>query len=108
MTADDRRRLLQVAGRRSPGVTGVTGVTNYRECRSVTPVTPVTPINQHHQYSLVSVCEPVGTRWSLDDWIAYFHERAGIREFSGGMSRSEAERLALGDVLLHWSFREDP
>jgi hypothetical protein len=102
MNADDRRRLLQVAGRRNPGVTGVTGVTTHLECRFVTPVTPVTPINWPHQYSLVSPCEPVDTRWSLDDWAAYFHERAAIREFSSGMTRSEAERLALGDVLMHW------
>ncbi len=35
---------------------------------------------------------------SLDDWQAYFDERAGIREFDGGFPRHEAERLAREDV----------
>jgi hypothetical protein len=35
---------------------------------------------------------------SRDDWQAYFDERAGIREFDGGLPRPEAERLAREDV----------
>ena len=31
---------------------------------------------------------------SAADWLAYFEERAAIREFEGGFSRSEAEQLA--------------
>jgi hypothetical protein len=30
-----------------------------------------------------------------------WQERAGIREFDGGLPRSQAEALALGDVLGH-------
>jgi hypothetical protein len=35
---------------------------------------------------------------SLADWQAYFDERAGIREFDGGLSRLQAERLALPET----------
>ena len=35
---------------------------------------------------------------SRDDWQADFDERAGIREFDGGLPRPEAERLAREDV----------
>ena len=33
------------------------------------------------------------------DLYEYWQERAGIREFDGGLSRQEAETLALADVL---------
>ena len=34
----------------------------------------------------------------LEDWQAYFDERAAIREFDGGFPRHEAERLAREEV----------
>src|SRR5687768_4848038 len=36
---------------------------------------------------------------SLAGWDAYFDERAGVREFEGGLPRSEAERLATDDTV---------
>jgi hypothetical protein len=45
---------------------------------------------------------------AAEDWQAYFDERAAIREFSSGMTRTEAELLALGDVLMHLSLRDYP
>jgi hypothetical protein len=38
----------------------------------------------------------------LDDWQALFEERAAIREFDGGLSRDEAERLAVEDMLTRY------
>ena len=35
----------------------------------------------------------------LDDALERFEERAAIREFDGGYSRADAERLAVADVL---------
>jgi hypothetical protein len=35
---------------------------------------------------------------SRNDWQAHFDERAGIREFDGGLPRHEAERLAREEV----------
>jgi hypothetical protein len=41
-----------------------------------------------------------------DDIIEAWHERASIREFDGGFSRDEAERLASQDILdLYFSDR---
>lgn len=33
------------------------------------------------------------------DWQAFFDERAGIREFDGGLDQAEAERLAHADTV---------
>ena len=33
-----------------------------------------------------------------DEEKAIFDERAGIREYDGGMTRAQAERLAMGDL----------
>lgn len=34
-----------------------------------------------------------------EDWQVLFDERAAIREYDGGMTRQEAERFALVDVI---------
>jgi len=47
-------------------------------------------------------------RWaaSLDDNAReFFNERAGIREYEGGLPREEAELEAMNDVL-HWLTRQ--
>jgi hypothetical protein len=41
------------------------------------------------------------TEW----WLDLFNERAAHREFDGGYSRAEAERLAFGEMLLEWHRR---
>jgi hypothetical protein len=35
-------------------------------------------------------------------WRDFFDERAAHREFDGGYSRAEAERLAFGEMILEW------
>jgi hypothetical protein len=40
--------------------------------------------------------------WTAADWQAYFDERAAIREYDGGFTRTEAERLAFDDAVGHW------
>lgn len=43
---------------------------------------------------------------SLDDNAReFFNERAGIREYEGGLPREEAELEAMNDVL-HWLIRQ--
>ncbi|MBF0371597.1 MAG: hypothetical protein HQL52_19345 [Magnetococcales bacterium] len=37
---------------------------------------------------------------AAEDWIEKFEERAAIREYDGGFSREEAERLAVEDMSL--------
>ncbi len=36
---------------------------------------------------------------TLDDYLYIFYERAAIGEYDGGLSRTAAERQALGEVL---------
>jgi hypothetical protein len=40
-----------------------------------------------------------------EDWRDFLDERAAHREFDGGHSRAEAERLAFGEMLLEWHHR---
>jgi len=40
-----------------------------------------------------------------EDWRDFFHERAAHREFDGGYSRADAERLAFGEMILAWHRR---
>ena len=50
----------------------------------------------------VAVAEPVALRNSppdLDDYLYIFYERAAIGEYDGGLSRTAAERQALGEIL---------
>jgi hypothetical protein len=49
-----------------------------------------------------SGASPTRSSWAQADWQAYFDERAAIREYDGGLSRSEAERLAFDDAVAHW------
>ena len=42
---------------------------------------------------------PVTSESSPEDWDAFFHERAGIREFDGGLRRTDAEAFALQDTI---------
>ena len=37
--------------------------------------------------------------WTAEDWKAHFDERAGIREFDGGMNRQMAEARAFADTI---------
>jgi hypothetical protein len=43
-----------------------------------------------------------GTSWTAEAWAAFFHERAGIREYDSRQSRQEAERQALAETVEHW------
>jgi hypothetical protein len=40
--------------------------------------------------------------WSAEGWDAFFNERAGIAEFDGGLSRSEAEHQAFACCVVEW------
>jgi hypothetical protein len=43
--------------------------------------------------------------WSGEDWLVFFNERAGIAEFDGGLSRTEAEARALECSAAEWMNR---
>lgn len=45
------------------------------------------------------------SKWSAEDWLAYFAERAEIAEFDSGVSRAEAESRAFEWCLAEWLIR---
>ena len=92
MKVEDRRRLVQLASGQRCGVTGVSGVKRAQD-QSVTPETRVA----HRVAVRVSRLD-----WRTEEWIAYFNERAAVREFDGRLSRVDAERMATEDTISHW------
>ena len=55
-----------------------------------------------HKTEIVAVLRPGPDGWSADDWQAFFDERAGIMEFDGRLSRTEAEAQALASCIVEW------
>jgi hypothetical protein len=47
-----------------------------------------------HKPEIVALLRPGRDGWSAEDWQDFFHERAGIAEFDGGLPRPEAETRA--------------
>jgi hypothetical protein len=45
------------------------------------------------------------SHWAVEDWEAFFDERAGIREHDGGLPREQAEALAFDDSVVEWLLR---
>lgn len=46
--------------------------------------------------------QATSAEWSVEDWQAYFDERAGIAEFDGGLPRAEAEARAFDCCVVRW------
>ena len=53
-----------------------------------------------HKAEIVAVLRPGRDGWSAEDWQVFFDERAGIIEFDGGLSRTEAEAQALACCIV--------
>ena len=67
----------------------------------ITPLTPIYPVP----------IDPDLAAWVAtldDDALELFNERAGIREFEGGVSRQAAESAARDDVLRWLRQRQTP
>jgi hypothetical protein len=50
----------------------------------------------------VTLLRPNRDSWSAEDWHAFFHERAGIAEFYGGLPCAEAEGQAFESRVIEW------
>ncbi|MHC2626351.1 hypothetical protein ACVIW2_008383 [Bradyrhizobium huanghuaihaiense] len=55
-----------------------------------------------HKPEIVTLLRSTHERWSEEDWLAFFDERAGIAEFDGGMERRDAEARALECCVVEW------
>ena len=47
----------------------------------------------------MGIMDTINTDWTAEDWAAHYDERAGLREFDGGLGRIMAEALALRDCI---------
>lgn len=69
------------------------------------PPTAVLDLLARHKTGIVRLLRPGGDGWSIEDWQAFFDERAGIAEYDGGLSRQEAEALAFEHCVVEWLMR---
>jgi hypothetical protein len=69
---------------------------------SAPPPTAILKVLSRHKAEIVAVLRPGRDGWSAEDWQAFFDERAGIMEFDGRVSRTEAEAQALACCIVEW------
>jgi hypothetical protein len=69
------------------------------------PPTAVLDLLARHKTGIVRLLRPGGDGWSIEDWQAFFDERAGIAEYDDGLSRQEAEALAFEHCVVEWLMR---
>jgi hypothetical protein len=60
------------------------------------------PAIRQNKAVIITLLQPGEDGWSVEDWRAFFDERAGIAEFDGGLSRAEAEAGAFAHCLAEW------
>ena len=51
---------------------------------------------------IVALLRHMNDGWSAEDWRVFYDERAGIREFDGGLPRPVAEARAFEDCVIEW------
>ena len=58
-----------------------------------------------YKTDVIALLRPAQDGWSIEDWQAFFDERAGIAEYDDGLSRQEAEALASEHCVVEWLMR---
>jgi hypothetical protein len=58
-----------------------------------------------HKPGIVALLRRARSNWIAADWEAFFHERAGIAEYDGGLGRQQAEELAFEHCVVEWLMR---
>jgi hypothetical protein len=66
------------------------------------PPASVVDALRRHKAEVVAMLRPGRDGWSAEDWQAFFDEGAGIMEFDGRVSRTEAEAQALACCIVEW------
>lgn len=69
---------------------------------SAPPPAAVIKLLSRHKAEIVALLRPAEDGWSLEDWQAFFDERAGFAEFDRDYSRSDAELIAFEECIDHW------
>ena len=69
-------------------------------------ITPsLTDVLQRQKSEIIALLVATVDGWSREDWLAIYDERAGIVEYDGGVSRSEAEAQAYECCVSEWMNR---
>jgi hypothetical protein len=55
-----------------------------------------------HKAEIVALLRTSSDGWKVEDWQAFYKERAGIAEFDGGVSRRDAEPRAYECCIVEW------
>jgi hypothetical protein len=91
---------LQAA--RAAGVhLGVDGDALVLDAASAPPAAVLEALSRH-KADVVALLRPGRDGWSVEDWLAYFDERAGSIEFAGGQPCPEAEAQAYACCVAEW------
>jgi hypothetical protein len=69
---------------------------------SAPPPAAVLEILSRHKADVVQMLRPTNDGWSAEDWQVFFEERAGIAEFDGCVSRTEAGAQAFACCVVEW------
>jgi hypothetical protein len=67
------------------------------------PPTAVLDLLARHKTGIVRLLRPGGDGWSIEDWQAFFDERAGIAEYDGGLSPRKQKLSRLNIALWNGS-----
>jgi hypothetical protein len=66
------------------------------------PVPAVLHALSRYKAEIIALMQQESQWWSVEDWRAFFNERAGIAEFDGGRPRAEAEAQAFTCCVVEW------
>jgi hypothetical protein len=55
-----------------------------------------------HKADIVLLLRPTKDGWTIEDWQAFYDERAGILEFDGELPRPAAEARAFESCIIEW------
>ena len=66
------------------------------------PPTALLDALSRHKADIVALLRPASDMWLAEDWQVFYDERAGIAEFDGKQTRTEAEALAFECCIVEW------
>jgi len=69
---------------------------------STPPPAAVLDLLSTHKAGVIALLHSDRDGWSVEDWLVFFDERAGIAEFDGGLKRADAEARAFACCLAEW------
>ncbi|MGA8695816.1 MAG: hypothetical protein WB689_18620 [Xanthobacteraceae bacterium] len=69
---------------------------------AVPPPAAVIELLARHKADILTLLRPAKDARSVEDWRAFFDERAGIAEFEGRLPRTSAEARAFESCVIKW------